>query len=274
MSDNSSNHLLADLRHVVLDLDGTLYLDERLFPSSLPFLAQLQRSGIGYTFITNNNARSRREYLAFLRRVGIDAPEEALFTSAHATIAYLREHLPGVSRPYILGAAGLIEELAAAGLNHHSKDPDGVIVGFALGLEYQQLAEAAYWISRGLPYVATHPDRVCPTSQPLVLPDCGAICSLLEAATGRRPDAVPGKPDPAMLTGLLQTHGVEPHQAAMVGDRLYTDMKMAHSAGVVGVLTLTGETTRADLAEADLAPALVVEDLADLGRRIAMARGV
>lgn len=270
--ENLRQQSLAALRHVVLDLDGTVYMDGQLFPSTQPFLDLLRRSDIGYTFVTNNNVRSSGQYLEMLRAAGLEVSTDQLFTSAHATIAYIARELPACTRPFILGAEGLIAEFEIAGFRHDDVAPDLVVVGFPVDLQYDQLSRAAYWISQGLPYLATHPDMVCPTNQPRVLPDCGAFCRLLEAATSRTPDAVPGKPDPAMIRGVIDQRGLEPGQVAMVGDRLYTDVQMAVSAGVLGVLTLTGEATREDLVDATVQPDLVVTDLGDLGKQIAAAR--
>jgi NagD protein len=154
--------------------------------------------------------------------------------------------------------------------------PDAVVVGFDDAMTYERVATTAYWISQKLPYIATHPDRVCPTDRPIVLPDCGAICALFESATGRQPDAIPGKPDPAMLQPILEGLRLTPSSVAVVGDRLYTDIRMAHDAGAMGVLTLTGETTEADIAVAggSSRPDLVVANLQELGRLIQEARNV
>jgi NagD protein len=137
-------------------------------------------------------------------------------------------------------------------------------------LTYRRLARTAYWIAQKLPYIATHPDRVCPTDEPTVLPDCGAICALLESATGRGPDAVPGKPSPAMLQSIMDEHGLHASEVAMVGDRLYTDIRMARDAGAFAILTLTGETrsTDADQAPTSERPDLIITDLDDLGARL------
>jgi NagD protein len=174
----------------------------------------------------------------------------------------------------VLGTAGLYSEFQGAGFATVDKEPDAVIVGFDTHLNYEKLCHTSYWISRGLPYIATHPDRVCPTDRPIVLPDCGAICALLESATGRRPDAIPGKPDPAMLRAVQHAHGLEAHEIAMVGDRLYTDIRMARDAGAIGVLALTGETTQADVDRADPSdrPDFVVSDLSELTKLIQGAR--
>jgi NagD protein len=124
---------------------------------------------------------------------------------------------------------------------------------------------------QGKPFIATHPDRVCPTDQPTVLVDCGAICAALREATGRVPEAVLGKPDPCMIRGVLRRQGLNAYQLAVVGDRLYTDMVMARDAGAFGVLVLTGETTAADVRGAVPPPDMVVcglGELSELLRRI------
>lgn len=273
MSDAPSTpERLAQLRHVVLDMDGTIYLDERLFAETKPFLQTLIENGIGYSFITNNNSLSRAEYLERLERMGLPTPAESLVTSAHAAAAYLATHLPAVRRPFVLGTPGLIEDLRLAGYAHEETQPDAVIVGFDRTLDYEKLCRTAYWVKSGLPYLATHPDRVCPTKEATVLPDCAAICALVESATGRKPDAVPGKPSPAMLEGLASKLSLQPAQMAMVGDRLYTDIRMAVAAGAIGVLTLTGEATEADLAGSEVRPDLVIKDLGDFAQQIDACR--
>jgi NagD protein len=265
---------LARIRHVVLDMDGTMYLGGTLFPHTLSFLATMRLLGVGYSFVTNNCTRSRAEYVRHLRELGIDVPDRAIWTSAHATIFYLRSKLPHVKRLFVLGTAGLDNEFRDAGFEVVDAEPDAVVVGFDTGLTYDGLAQTAWWISCGLPYIATHPDRICPTDQPIVLPDCGAICALLESATGRRPDAVPGKPSPAMLDSVLHANSLASGEVAMVGDRLYTDVRMARDTGVLAVLTLTGETKQADIDRCDESarPHLVVPDLGELARLIEESR--
>jgi NagD protein len=145
------------------------------------------------------------------------------------------------------------------------------VVGFDGTLTYPRLCRAAWWIKQGKPFFATNPDRVCPTDQPTVLVDCGSICAALEAATGRAPDAVFGKPDPSMIRGILHHHALAPEELVMVGDRLYTDIAMAHRAGVLGVLVLTGEATAAEAEAFSPAPDLVVNGLAELGDRLLSA---
>jgi NagD protein len=140
-----------------------------------------------------------------------------------------------------------------------------VVVGFDKTLTYPRLCRAAWWIKQGKPYFATNPDRVCPTDEPTVLVDCGSITAALATATGCAPRAVLGKPDPAMLQGILQQHALKPENLAMVGDRLYTDMEMAHRTGALGVLVLTGEATANEAARHRPKPGLILPTLAELG---------
>jgi NagD protein len=270
------NKQLGDIRHVALDMDGTIYSGGTVFESTLPFLAVLRELGIGHTFLTNNSSKSAEDYLARLRQIGIAATPDQLYTSTQATIEHLRQHLPAVRRLFVLGTASMSLELEGAGFaataDNATDEPDGVLVGFDTELTFSRLCRAAYWIRKGKPFVATHPDRVCPTDQPTVLVDCGAICAALEQAAGRGPDVVLGKPDPCMLRGILSRHGLAPRQLAMMGDRLYTDMAMAHRAGAFGVLVLTGETTAAEGASHSPAPDLVVSGLAEFGELLRAAR--
>jgi NagD protein len=270
------NRRLQKIRHVALDMDGTIYKGGTLFETTDPFLRLLRELGIGYTFLTNNPSKSVTDYLAHLREMGIPATQEQLYTSTQATIEFLREKWPAVRRLFVLGTPSMCEQFKAAGfvlLPDSPKDPpDAVIVGFDSTLTYPRLCRAAWWIKQGKPYFATNPDRVCPTDKPTILVDCGSICAALQAATGHAPAAVMGKPDPGMIRGILQRHSLAPENLAMVGDRLYTDIVMAHHAGVLGVLVLTGEATAAEAGKFSPRPDLVVPTLNEFGKHLREAR--
>jgi len=266
------NKRLSAIRHVALDMDGTIYRGGTLFETTEPFLALLKELGISYTFLTNNPSKSVTDYLAHLREIGIAATEDQLYTSTQATIEYLSEEWPQVKRLFVLGTPSMCAEFSGVGFilvpDSPEAEPDAVVVGYDTTLSYPRLCRAAWWISRDKPYFGTNPDRVCPTDQPTVMVDCGAICAALEAATGHKPAAVLGKPDPAMIRGILHQHNLQPQNLAMVGDRLYTDIAMAHRAGALGVLVLTGESDAEDAAQYSPAPDLVVADLAEFGAQL------
>ena len=272
---------LADIRHLALDLDGTLYLGGRLFPYTLDFLARVKELGIGRTFFTNNSSVSTAGYVTKLQKLGIDASLNDLYSSTTATLDYLRRSRPDVRRLFVLGTPALREEFAANGYTLHEPtgereltgEPDAVVVGFDSTLDYKRLARAAWWISRGKPFFATNCDAVCPTDEPTLLPDCGAICKMLTHATGREPDAVLGKPSPEMLYGAAGRAGAKPHEIAVVGDRIYTDIALAQAAGAVSVLVLSGETTAEQAQAAKNPPDFVVENVSELGRLLCASRG-
>ncbi len=272
------NDRLRRIRHVALDMDGTIYNGGTLFPWTNQALQLLRQIGVGYTFLTNNSSKSAKHYLEHLRQIGVAAGPDQLYTSTQATIEHLKEKMPQVRRLFVLGTPSMCEEIAAAGFALTADDPedapDAVLVGFDTTLNFARLCRAAWWIKQAKPFIATHPDRICPTDQPTVLVDCGSICAALQQAAGRAPDVVLGKPDPCMIRGILHRHGLAPENLAMAGDRLYTDMAMARRAGALGVLVLTGETTAADLRHADPAPDLTVPNLLDFARQLQSARAV
>lgn len=277
--ENSSpcmNERLSQIRHVALDMDGTIYTGGMLFATTGPFLSLLGQLGIGYTFLTNNPSKSVEDYLLHLERMGVHAGAHQLYTSTQATIEYLREYHPKLRSLFILGTPSMCEEFTRAGYelmpDSAKVSTDAVVVGFDKTLSYERLCRAAWWIKQGKPYFATNPDRVCPTDEPTLLVDCGSICAALREATGRTPTAVLGKPDPAMLRGILHHHGLKPAQLAMVGDRLYTDVAMAHRAGALAVLVLTGEATAEEAAGHVPPPDLIVADIAELGEKLRAAQ--
>ena len=267
---------LAGIRHVALDMDGTIYMGNSLFPFTIPFLRRLREMGITYSFLTNNPSKSLDDYLLKLHKMGIEATEEEMYTTTVATIDYLKAHYPSARRLFLLGTPSMISQFEKAGYisTADSADdvPDVVIAAFDMSLVYSRLCRAAWWIAQGLPYIATNPDRVCPTNERTVLVDCGSICRCLEHATGRRPDITLGKPDPNMLIGIEQQKQLRPEQIAMVGDRIYTDIEMARNAHAFGVLVLSGETTLEVAQAAPHQPDLIVENIGELASLLALAR--
>lgn len=274
---------LAKLRHLALDMDGTLYLGKRLFPFTVGFLKTLDRAGVGYSFLTNNPTSSVADYLKKLEGMGIHATGDNMYTTSLAAIDYIKERYPSARRLFMLGTPSMATQFEMAGFEACADSPDDrpdvLVVAFDPTLTYGRLCRAAWWASQGVPYVATNPDRVCPTDAETVLVDCGSLQKCIEHATGRVPDIVLGKPDPTMLQGIMKRHGLSPEETAMVGDRIYTDTAMAHNAGAVGVLVLSGETTLetalkvAEDAENNPAPEFyppdfIVRDVKELGELI------
>lgn len=267
---------IKKIKHVALDMDGTIYNGETLFPYTTDFLKKLKRLGISYSFLTNNPSKNTSEYLEKLKALEIEATEEDMYTSAQATIDYLKHHHPEWKRLFILGTPSMIEQFEKNGFISTSDspedEPDALIVSFDKSLTYSRLCRAAWWAKQNKPYFATNPDWVCPTDQSVVLVDCGAIYTCIEAATGRKPDKVLGKPQPEMLNGILKSKNLRRDQVVMVGDRIYTDMIMAYRAKSLGVLVLSGEATLNDAEKADPKLDLILQNIGELGKLIEYAQ--
>lgn len=279
MNNNISEEVLqrlAKLKHIALDMDGTIYMGKTLFPFTNPVLEGFRRLGIGYSFLTNNPTSSVQAYIDKLHRLGIEATEDNMYTTSIATIDYIRSHYPGAKRLFILGTPSCIEQFEKAGFemceDSAEDKPDAVIASFDKTLTYSRFCRTAWWISQGVPYLATNPDWVCPTDEPTILIDCGSITAALTAATGRRPDCVLGKPDPSMLRGIMDRHGLEACEMAMIGDRLYTDVATAINAGSVGVLVLSGESTMQTVAESTVKPTIICRDLQEFFEALEYSR--
>lgn len=278
---------LSKIKRLALDMDGTIYLGSTLFPFTLDFLSSMKEAGVGYSFLTNNPTRSVADYLKKLEKMGIVATEENMYTTSLAAIDYIKSHYPSARRLFLLGTESMISQFEKAGFESCTDDPDDVpdvlVAAFDPTLVYPRLCRAAWWASQGIPYIATNPDRVCPTDQRTILVDCGSICRCIESASGRRPDITLGKPDPNVLYGIMDKYGLKPEEVAMVGDRIYTDTATAHNAGAFGVLVLSGETTletalkvaedaRSNPAPEFFPPDLIVRDVEELGKLILASR--
>lgn len=260
---------LSKIKRVVFDMDGTIYKGGTLFPYTKNVFETLDKIGVGYTFLTNNSSKSAKDYLKKILDLGLKATPDNISTSATATFFYLKQHYPDVKKIYVLGTASLREEFTDHGYEmideYNDKDePELVVVAFDTTLTFDRLCKGTYWVGQGKPYIATHPDTVCPTDKTTILVDCGAVQALIADVTKRRPEAVPGKPDAAMISGVMDKYGLKPDEVMMVGDRIYTDMEMARRAKVAAVLVLTGEATLESLKESGLTPELVLDDISVL----------
>jgi len=249
----------------VFDLDGTVYLDERPIAGAPATIERLRAAGARVAFITNHPLEPASTYAARLRRIGVPAGAEDITTSVDALISYLSERHPG--RTMLAIAEGEVRRrLREAGFPV-TADPgatDVVVVSFDRTFDYAKL-HAGYRAvrERGAAIVATNPDPFCPTRDG-GLPDCAAMLAALEACTGARAEAIVGKPSPHMITTVLDRLGVAPADAAMIGDRLLTDVAMGQAVGAAGVLVLTGATSPAELSASTVRPDYVLASIQDL----------
>ena len=252
---------LAALRCFMLDMDGTIYLGSNLIDGSPEFLRYLAESGRRRLFFTNNPTADAEQYSRKLCRMGIEATPEDILTSGEATARYLASET-AYRRVFVIGMPSFEAELTRAGLTLTDDDPDAVVLAFDKTLTYAKLERACLLLRRGLPYIATNPDNVCPTEYGYI-PDCGATAALIAAATDRVPKYI-GKPNPEMVRMGLQKLGATPELTAMVGDRLYTDIQMAYDSGITSILVLSGETSEEDLKRVERKPDFVFLSVREL----------
>ena len=255
---------LSEKKLFLLDMDGTIYIDETLFPGTIPFLDAVRAAGGRYLFLTNNSSRSVDAYIAKLARMGIPSGREDFLTSVDALIADLAKR-PPYRKCYAFGTRTFRAQLAEAGVpvtDHLEDDIDCLLMGFDTELVFQKLEDACILLNRGVDYIAANLDWVCPTWYGSV-PDVGSVCDMLRRATGRTPRGI-GKPEPAMLLLALERTGYRAEEAVMVGDRLYTDIASGVNAGIDTVFVLSGEGTRADAEKSEAKPTWIFDDISAL----------
>ena len=250
---------LKDIRCFMLDMDGTFYLGENILPGSLDFIKHLKDTGRDFLFLTNNSSHNAKYYVKRLSRMGLETDENHILTSGQATAAIVVDRFPG-KRAFVLGNEFLIEELSENGVLIDQEHPDYVIIGYDTTLNYAKMTAVCDFVRAGLPYIATHPDFNCPTETGFA-PDIGAIIAFIEAPTERRPDLIVGKPYGGIVDAALKRTGLNKNQLAMVGDRLYTDIRTGIEHGILSILVMTGETTEEMLKKSDIKPDLVFERL-------------
>lgn len=254
-------HRLSATKLFLLDMDGTFYLGNNLLPGAREFLAACRQKGIRYTFLTNNSSKSAEDYIKKLAGLGVRVSREEMLTSGDAALRYMRaEGWP--KQLLAVGTQSLKAQFAAAGYETAAAVPRAVVLGFDTALNYQTLTVLCNAVRAGLPYLATHPDYNCPVPGGFI-PDIGATIAYVQAATGRRPNVVIGKPNAEIARAAAAPFGLPLHALCMVGDRLYTDIALGR-CGVATALVLCGEAKREDLAASEFVPNHVFANLAEM----------
>ncbi len=259
-----TNSNLKAKRLFLLDMDGTIYLDNVLFEYSLDFLSYIKAISGKYVFLTNNSSKSIDDYINKLRKLSIQVDSSNFMTSSQAASLHLRQKYKD-KKIYVLGTESLKEELIKDGLyivDKYYEDIDCLLVGFDTELRYSKISDACRILTKDVAYLATNLDLVCPTSFGFI-PDCGSICNMLETATGKIPEYI-GKPRPTMVELAIQANGFTCEETIVIGDRLYTDIACGINAGVSTAIVLTGETKSAHLVDTKFRPDFIFEDIGQL----------
>ena len=256
---------IKDKKLFLLDMDGTIYLDNNLFDGTIDFLNEVKRQGKRYLFVTNNSSKGTEEYVAKLNKIGIPAQEEDFLTSTDATILYLNNNYSG-KKFYCCGTKSFENQLQSAGVlitNDIEEDVFGIILSNDQELTFKKLEDICILLKReNIVYIATNPDWVCPTAFGYV-PDCGSFADIIRRATGKLPKFI-GKPEPDMLLQALKKYGLNKEDALMIGDRVYTDIASGFNAGIDTVLVLSGESTREDAELSSTKPTYIFDSIKDV----------
>ena len=241
-------------------MDGVLVREEHALPGAADFLQRLVDRDRRFLVLTNNSIFTPRDLAARLARSGLKVPEDAIWTSALATSAFLADQLPYGSA-YVIGEAGLTTALHEVGYTLTDREPDFVILGETRTYSFDAITKAIQLISRGGRFIATNPDVTGPSAQG-PLPATGSVAALITTATGRRPYFV-GKPNPMMFRSALNRIAAHSETTVMVGDRMDTDIVAGIEAGLDTILVLSGSTTPAEIEQYPYRPGRVLESIAD-----------
>ena len=254
---------LKNKKLFLLDMDGTIYLDNDLFDGTLDFLEYVKSIGGRYMFMTNNSSKSVNKYIEKLASLGIDSTEDDFLTSTNATVLYLKGKT--YKKIYALGTESFYQQLFDSGLpvvRELSDDIDCLCMGFDTELTFKKLEDACILLNRGVDYIATNPDWVCPTWYGYV-PDCGSISQALCNATKRMPKFI-GKPQPDMALLAMEKAGFTKEETVVMGDRLYTDIACGVNAGISTIFVLSGEGTMEDVEKSEQKPEFIFENIREI----------
>lgn len=243
---------------VFLDLDGTIYLGNKLIQGATVFLDYLKDHEIHHYFLSNNSSHSKMDYVKKLDSLGIKTTADNIILSTDGVIEFLLDE--EVKNVYVIGTKSMKEMFIKAGINVESSNPEYVILGYDTELTYKKIRKAAIFLLNGINLLATHCDIVCPT-QNGPIPDVGAMLALFEKATEKKAVKIFGKPNAEMVGRALKKHDASPNEVAMIGDRIYTDMELAKRIGCDFILVLSGETKLQEVEALDIPPALIVESI-------------
>ncbi len=263
MPEKNNARELQKIKCFLLDMDGTIYLDDTLLPGAQEFLQLLQEKHIDYLFLTNNSSKSAAQYVKKLKSLGIFVSSKMILTSGEATAIYLRDHYPHASL-YVVGTSALQDVFRNYDFTLVDQDPDIVVIGFDTTITYEKIWKCCDFVRAGLPYIATHPDINCPTEDGF-MPDIGSFIAMIYTSTGRNPDSIIGKPHPAMVDAIEMRTGYPKNEICMIGDRLYTDVALGR-AGIKTILVLSGEAKIEDVPDAEVKPDYVMKDLSEVVR--------
>ncbi len=252
---------LREKKGFICDMDGVIYHGNILLPGVQEFVNWLYENDKQFLFLTNSSERTPKELQQKLARMGLEVDESHFYTSALATASFLSSQSPGCSA-YVIGAPGLLNALYDAGITVNDVNPDYVVVGETRNYNYESILQAVRLVEKGARLIGTNTDLTGPTESGIA-PACRALVAPIELATGKSAYFV-GKPNPLMMRTGLRLLGVHSEEAAIIGDRMDTDMVAGVESGLDTALVLSGVTTREEIGQYPYRPRLVLNGVMDI----------
>ncbi|MCL2607127.1 MAG: HAD-IIA family hydrolase [Methanomassiliicoccaceae archaeon] len=254
---------MKDVTGFMIDMDGTVCKGNDVIKGAPEFIGRLKRNNIPFTFLTNNSSSDREHYLNKLLRMGFDVTIDNILTSTTATIEFIMKYHAGKT-VYPMGTPKFVQEIKNAGIRTVDSDPDIVLLAFDTTITYEKINNAYRSIRKGAAFIVTHPDDLCPTEDCYDL-DAGPFMRLLESMTDTKATVI-GKPNPLMAEMAAEKMNVPLEGTVMVGDRIYTDMKMASDSGIRSILVLSGEAKADDIRNTSIRPTMIVGSVDEILR--------
>ncbi|MDR3086056.1 MAG: HAD-IIA family hydrolase [Christensenellaceae bacterium] len=248
-------------RGFICDMDGVIYHGNRLLPGVKEFIAWLYEEGKSFLFLTNSSERSPLELQQKLSRLGLDVSAEHFYTSALATAQFVATQRPGCSA-YVIGEPGLVGALYSAGVTMNEVNPDYVIVGETRGYSFERIERAIWLVQNGARLLGTNPDLTGPSERG-IMPATKALIAPIEMAAGKAAYYV-GKPNPLMMRHAMRALGERQEDAAIIGDRMDTDIVAGIESEIETVLVLSGVTARENVEDYPYRPSYILDGVGDI----------
>ncbi len=245
----------------ICDMDGVIYHGNKILPGVYEFVEWLKNENKNFLFLTNSSERSPLELHQKLQRMGLDVDPSHFYTSALATADFLANQRPGCSA-YVIGEPGLINALYAKGISMNDINPDYVVVGETRNYNYEAILRAVKLVNAGAKLIGTNPDMTGPSEQGII-PACRAFVAPIELATGVVAYYL-GKPNPLMMKTGIKLLGCSPEEAAIVGDRMDTDIIAGIESEIETVLVLSGVTDKAVMQQFPYRPMYIYNGVGDI----------
>ena len=256
--------LLTELRSkkgYICDMDGVIYHGNRLLPGVKEFVSWLYEQKKSFLFLTNASERSPKELQQKLLRLGLEVDESHFYTSAQATAKFIHSQAPGCSA-YVIGGPGLVNALYDVGITMNDVNPDYVVVGEGNTYNYENILKAVQLVNKGAKLIGTNSDLTGPSDFGII-PACRALVAPIELATGKKAYFV-GKPNPLMMRTGLRLLDVHSEEAAMIGDRMDTDIVAGMESGLTTALVLSGVSTLENIKEFSYRPSIILKGVGEI----------